>query len=90
MTTTSRSNSQSASAVQFESNINNNDDTIQQTHGMDTIPLLCSVTTGNNPIINSNTDLDDLFGSSTLCPQLNSWESSMENVNLDCISTISN
>lgn len=87
--TTSNSNSQSVSAVQFESNSNNNDDTNQQTSGMDTIPLLCSVTTGNN-IINSNQNVDDLFGNVTLCPQMNSWETSMENVNLDCISTISN
>lgn len=87
--TTSNSNSQSVSAVQFESNSNNNDDTNQQTNGMDTIPLLCSVSTGNNPII-SNPNVDDLFGNSTLCPQMNSWETSMENVNLDCISTISN
>ncbi|XP_037031888.1 uncharacterized protein LOC119071204 isoform X2 [Bradysia coprophila] len=87
--TASNSHSQSVSAVQFESNSNNNDDTNQPTSGMDTIPLLCSVTTGNNPI-NSNPNVDDLFGNGTLCGQLNSWETSMENVNLDCISTISN
>lgn len=87
--TTSNSNSQSASAVQCESNSNNNDDTNQQTAGMDTIPLLCSVTTGNNPIT-SNPNLDDLMFTGTLCAQVNSWETSMENVNLDCISTISN
>ncbi|KAG4070455.1 hypothetical protein HA402_005687 [Bradysia odoriphaga] len=86
--TASNSHSQSVSAVQFESNSNNNDDANQPTSGMDTIPLLCSVTTGNP--INSNPNVDDLFGNGTLCGQLNSWETSMENVNLDCISTISN
>lgn len=60
---------------------------------MDTIPLLCSVTTGNNNPINANQNVDDmLFGNGlqSMCPQMNSWETSMENVNLDCISTISN
>lgn len=87
--TASNSNSQSVAAVQFESNSNNNDETNQHNSGMDTIPLLCSVTTGNNPI-NSNPNVDDLFGNGTLCAPMHSWETSMENVNLDGISTISN
>lgn len=60
----------------------------------DTIPLLCSVTT---PPSNKRF-LNDLYADGTTLAQqqfqlhqeINSWETSMENVNLECISTISN
>lgn len=61
----------------------------------DTIPLLCSaaVTTPPATIVNSRKIIVDeliIGGGIDAMQDINLWETSMENVNLECISTISN
>lgn len=79
---------------QFDTRSNNEDGPEQPTCA-DTIPLLCSVTTvtaaPSNP---TNKSINEDMFSTTSCinqhTKIQSWETSMENINLDCISTISN
>lgn len=56
----------------------------------DTIPLLCSVTGTSLPGANlqKQCSFEDMMYKSNL--NVSQWETSMENINLDCISTISN
>lgn len=63
----------------------------------DTIPLLCSVTGTNGIGNNSSTSTVAIQSPTAVCVEdiiyktsMSQWDASMENINLDCISTISN
>lgn len=81
----------------FDARSSNNDDGHEQPTCADTIPLLCSVTTvttaataaSNNNKLSLNDD-NILFSTTCITQNTKTWETSMENINLDCISTISN
>lgn len=99
---------------QFDSNYSISDEVNQTPSCTDTIPLLCSVTTGNaanavqsncnNATIGlTSTGSTGTLQSSNVClskqlslediiykTSMSQWDASMENINLDCISTISN
>lgn len=101
---------------QFDSNFSISDEVNQTPGCTDTIPLLCSVTGGNNNANGNNAGANDTnvighsmngstatFQSTNVClskqlslediiykTSISQWDASMENINLDCISTISN
>lgn len=84
----------------LDSSYSISDDVNHQPSCTDTIPLLCSVTGNNginvvdsNTILSSNTvsashqlSIEDIICKSSM----SQWDASMENINLDCMSTVSN
>lgn len=89
---------------QFDSNYSISDDANQTPSCTDTIPLLCSVTGGggggnigvtgtaisiqspNGVFVSKQLSMEDIIYKTSM----SQWDASMENNNLDCISTISN
>lgn len=85
---------------QLDSSYSISDDVNHQPSCTDTIPLLCSVTGSNGiNVANSNAilvpnnmttshrlSIEDIIYKSSM----SQWDASMENINLDCISTVSN
>lgn len=83
---------------QLESSYSISDEVNQTPSCTDTIPLLCSVTGANGqPITGNNATNIALQSPTAVCVEeiiyrtsMSQWDASMENINLDCISTISN